>query len=484
MEVKVEQTISDRSVNIQDKISNVCYKIFTSHIFMLLLTIIAVLSFSTKTQVPGATFFICLMIIQALFVKDISCMLLPFTLISMMFINMYLATPADYSTLVALAIVFLVAFFLHFFIFRIKIKLGKQFWVLCFVSLAVLWGGGLVASFEDWLNLKVLYFTFGLSLGMLATYVACRNSMFIDKKSDCLAILAKSMVYVGVMGILMLFPYMYGLLVHQINYDIQWQNNLSTFMFISMPFAFYYSTKTNFGIVYFCLGILEYIVCFFTFSRSGMLLGTVLVILLIAISFFANKRKIKWLNLIPTALLIAIAIIILSNPETIEMIKQITKIDFENEARAGLIETAIENFKRNPLFGVGLGFVGDDYVNKGFTIYLIHSAPFQVLGSFGLVGILAYGIQFFQRIYITLGKAKIFNFYIFMSLAALELMSLVNPGVMCPLPYGLLLVVICTIAEIANEKNTDESEQLKYKFMIKHYAKINDKLIKKAKEQE
>lgn len=459
---------------LQVKVSDFIYSICTSHIFYLFMTAISAICFATQNQVVGGCILITIMIVQALFVKDISVMFLPFCLLSMMLINLYKATPNDFkNSLLPLAGVFLVAFVAHFIIFRIKLQRGKQFWAICFVSLAVIWGGGLLTPLEDYFKPVNIFFTCGLSIGMLMVYVACRNSMFIEGKCDALKVISKAMIYVGIMGVMIIFPYIYFLLFNKVEFNIQWQNNLSTFMFVSMPFAFYYATKSKFSVVYFCLGIAEYLVCFFSFSRSGMLLGTMLIVVCIVTSFVTDKRKTKWINLLPTALFLGMGLIVMLHPDAIEKLKQILEIDFGDEVRTQLMETALRNFMHNPLFGAGLSFVGDDYVNKGFTIYLYHSSIFQIIGSFGLVGLAAYGFQFGQHMKIMFGKAKIFNVYLMISFCALHAMSLVNPGIISPLPYGLLLIVIATIAEIANEKNSDPSEGLHYKFMKKFYKKHN-----------
>ena len=73
----------------------------------------------------------------------------------------------------------------------------------------------------------------------------------------------------------------------------------------------------------------------------------------------------------------------------------------------------------------------------------------QVVAGLGLVGILAYGYQFYLRLKTTFTYVKSSSvkhsfaaITLFMSYIGVLLMSQVNPGLFCPFPYSLLTVMI------------------------------------------
>ncbi|MCL2195559.1 MAG: hypothetical protein FWB76_06365, partial [Oscillospiraceae bacterium] len=71
----------------------------------------------------------------------------------------------------------------------------------------------------------------------------------------------------------------------------------------------------------------------------------------------------------------------------------------------------------------------------------------QIIGSFGAAGILAYGWVYLNRARIFLQRRSPFHVTLLLSWVAVELMSLVNPGVFVPVPYLLLVVIFMVVSE-------------------------------------
>ena len=83
------------------------------------------------------------------------------------------------------------------------------------------------------------------------------------------------------------------------------------------------------------------------------------------------------------------------------------------------------------------------------------------IGSFGLLGVAAFGYQFYNRMSTVWKRVTHFNITLFISYAGLFLMSLVNPGEFCPMPYGLmatLLFIVCDKNNIAAESISSNTE--------------------------
>jgi uncharacterized membrane protein YobD (UPF0266 family) len=83
------------------------------------------------------------------------------------------------------------------------------------------------------------------------------------------------------------------------------------------------------------------------------------------------------------------------------------------------------------------------------------------------VGIVAYAYQFIKRNMLIWRKATLFNMTIFLSYVSLEMMSLVNPGVFCPVPYLLFVTLFMVVVE----KSDGEIQE---KIFILKKKKINE----------
>ena len=86
-----------------------------------------------------------------------------------------------------------------------------------------------------------------------------------------------------------------------------------------------------------------------------------------------------------------------------------------------------------------------------------HSSPFQVIGSFGIVGIAAYGYIFVARIVYFARRNTLTNKFIFIAYIGMQLMSLVNPGLFSPVPYLLMMTLLFVIMD----KIKDDPEEIR-----------------------
>jgi len=76
----------------------------------------------------------------------------------------------------------------------------------------------------------------------------------------------------------------------------------------------------------------------------------------------------------------------------------------------------------------------------------------QIVGSMGLVGVVAYAYMFRQRISLLRGcKDRDFALAVFFSYLGILQISLVEPGIFCPLVYGLQITMYFIAAERAEE---------------------------------
>ena len=127
-------------------------------------------------------------------------------------------------------------------------------------------------------------------------------------------------------------------------------------------------------------------------------------------------------------------------------------VDFDNksEVRWKLLARGFEDFAKNPLFGSGLGYCGnaDLFAGKQGTINWYHIFISQVVGGLGIAGILAWGYQLYTRACLSLRVWRTTDFGFALCYFGLFLMSQVNPGEFCPVPYAFLAV--CFFVAIEN----------------------------------
>jgi len=244
--------------------------------------------------------------------------------------------------------------------------------------------------------------------------------------------------------------------------QFQWRNNLSTMLMLAMPFVFYMSVKRT---SYLVLGFIVYGCILLSGSRGGMLFGGIELLICIVTLIVVDKRKRK-INLvilagIMIACVFAMSDVIFLLSKTFERFQS----KGENRIRYGLYKRAIEDFKSNPITGRGIGYMGNRDIHKSakFALCWYHSSVFQIIGSFGIIGIIAYVNQYINRLKIFLQNRKnFFNITVFISYIGIELMSLVNPGVFSPIPYLLIVTMYFIIIDNCNtQEDMDAYYRLK-----------------------
>ena len=358
---------------------------------------------------------------------------------------------------VAIPAVFAAVF--HFIKYRGKFKIGRSFWGLCGVTAAVTLGGLGTISVAEYFNGTSLFYVFGLGIGMIAFYLLVKSQVDTDEPQN----IARIMYMVGLLSAFSIYwmyitnwdmAIKYGGMLHP-----QFGNNLSTLMMMALPFTFYYASKRC---VDFISTIIIYGAIAISGSRGGLLMGTVeMAILLVFFSILGQKGKrgianriiyigsllgaaVALWTLLPTIARLGNFIDNVSGMSRIEIIKtvfnNIMNSEDTGDTRVRLFGRMISDFKSNPLFGTGLGYTGntDLYAPVKGAMCWYHMWLPQIVGSLGTLGILTYGYQLVDRFVIVFKNSKFLMLTFFMSYVGLLLMSQLNPGEFCPMPYAAL----------------------------------------------
>lgn len=353
------------------------------------------------------------------------------------------------------AIPIAILFFTHFFRFRTKLSKGSCFWAIFAASAATTLGGAGIISAKEYFSPTSIFYVIMLGFGMLLIYCYLCSALKQREEYEFSDRFSKMMASIIPMLSVCLFQEYFSRREEFLEVlgiiPFQWRNNASTLLMLAMPFAFYLSAKF-YG--WFFAGILSYAAILFSGSRGGMIFGLAELILCIAIMIFIDKKHRKYSVI---TICICIAGVFLLKETLLDVIDYTIERLFdpgENSIRLGLIPRGIEDFLSNPLFGRGLGYMGNRDIHESaeYTLCWYHCSPIQVIGSFGIAGAAAYGFLVFKRIRLFIKNLTFFNIMVFASYIGIEMMSLVNPGVFAPFPYLFLVTAFFVIIENCNSE--------------------------------
>lgn len=343
-----------------------------------------------------------------------------------------------------------VALFLHFCLYRQKIRVGETFPGLCLVSIAVtlsVWRNGLGEI--KWIS---LYYLLGLGFGLLAAYLLLRSQLKAEHPYDVKQKFAVIMTLMGVfVCVCIVVVYAKGWRYWKRGGFLS-SNNLATLLLMAMPFPTMLSLKKKLWLPFLFLFFAGTVM---SSSRGGALVGAVELLLCLFYLFFRD-RKYRYYYLSSVAVFVVVGLIAFSYVaryvwdyaefssadslwERVRMMYDHVK----NDPRARFLSRMKTDFLSDPMFGRGLFYRGNEdlYHPKTGAMNWYHIWFAQVIGSMGIVGIVAYGYQLAERIVVAVRHGSAENRAFFLSYVGLFLMSQVNPGEFCPFPYAMLAVI-------------------------------------------
>ncbi|MBR2340462.1 MAG: O-antigen ligase family protein [Clostridia bacterium] len=418
-----------------------------------------------KFQVGGVVTFVLIICAMLILCKDITVTTAPF-----LYLCVYACMKYDsfdvYIKLWWLAIPAVYALFYHFIKYRQPIVIGKSFWGILTVSVAVTLGGVGFIPASEYFNPIALYYTLGLGFGMLLCYVLIKSQIGNANGEMAKKRILTALYCMGLIASLCVFiQYIWSwdilLETGKVLENLTSRNNFSTFIIFALPIPFYFAIKNPYHLisaaVMFGANIL-------TGSRGGMLFGTVELFICFAyLIWFTDSKKMRIIYASSVAALVAIALALLDPFLNFwnaryggagATFEENLKYDIRYEflfGRKGYNEGSrvINNFLSNPLFGQGLGSTAnlDIYNPKKGALCWYHMMTPQIVGSLGIAGILGYGYQLINRVWLSVKRINPFALALTVSWLGVFMMSQVNPGELCPLPYELLVVMMYIFIE-------------------------------------
>ena len=430
-------------------------QIFESIPFAVFETLFAAFIVALGQEVAGAVAFVALLCIKLVVCDDVLTTTLPFLLLSAFVTNCYDSFHIfiGYIVWAPLAIA-CVAF--HFTVYAKPVKTGASAYGIFFVTVAVMLGG--IGRFSAMEYIKGAYYIFGLGAGMLAAYYLMKSQFAVRRAYSLKERFSLIMTLWGTLcSAMVLLGYakvFFGLDTG--GYSIGFsRNNISTMLMFAMPFPLFLSFKHKwfslFTPVFFAT------LCVTT-SRGGLLFGGVEFIVCCVYWVLSNAQTAKMRLQLAGVCVAVSAVIVACFSKTIYDVlwgRLLGNENFVNDTRVKMLFQSWEKFLESPVWGTGLLDNATEYgqIKKMGAMGWYHMMIPQVIASMGLIGVAAYAFQCVQRCKSVFTRTSKWSLCLGISYLGVLMMSQVNPGEFCPLPFELLAVLLFILQELRLEEN-------------------------------
>ena len=431
-----------------------------SDLFYVAQTVMAALFVVFGEEPLGILFLAGILALVLVISNDIMPTLLPFLLLCTIATNCYdsfnyfIDLISSFGIYAIYAPLVLTCIILHFILYGLPMRgSGKSIFGIGAVSLAVCLGGIGEFSLEEYL--QGFYYLFGLGLGMMIAYFIMRGKYFTYRSYDFKRKFSLAMSMVGFACIAMVIC---GYLriefkvldIKQYHYRFVpgfSRNNICTLLMFAMPFPLYLAAKK--GSTLWAIGTpLIYAAIAISTSRGGLIFGGAEFGVCCLYWILVGEKK--WARFF-ICVAAAVVLLLLFGGMVWEIIESrlLSSNAIQGSERARMIEQAFERFFKDPIFGSGIldDSIAYGQANKKGTMAWYHMMVPQVIGSMGLIGVFAYGYQIIGRSKLILQNKSTWSLCLGLSYLGILLMSQVNPGEFCPLPFELLTVLLFILQE-------------------------------------
>lgn len=410
------------------------------------------------TQVAGVAAFVLLISFILVVSDDITAVFCPFLILCVFACDCYNSFSV-FSRMWWLGIPAVAALVFHFVHYRMPLVVGRTFPGIVAVGASILLGGVGTITLREYFAPTALYYTMALSVGMAAVYLLVRPQLERPAEFDRAEKHAEIMY---AMGVFVCLEAVFNILIRIEPIirtgcipEIQQHNNFATFLLFALPFPFYFARRNRRHLFVAALML----VCLFASDSRGAVITTAVVLPFLIAYLVVTSRK-KWGKRLTVITVAVFAVIgICGVCAMICFFKRIgAGFISPNEPRYRLLVRAFEAFRKNPVFGTGLGDTGnvDIYNPKAGAFYWYHSLPLQIIGSLGIVGVAAYVYQALARMVAVTRRLDPATAALGISYLGVLIMSCFNPGEFVPFPYEMMVVVTFALVEhVSSDKRSE-----------------------------
>ena len=238
-------------------------------------------------------------------------------------------------------------------------------------------------------------------------------------------------------------------------------NNIGCVIAMCLPAPLYIAVTERHGWRYLLCGFVLMVALLLTQSRGAILFGLIVFLAGLIIVLVKSEKNERKLHLILIGVLAAVAIIVfvIFFGKISALFASLPKNFFDNNGRNPIYKKGWEQFLADPFFGVGFyecdGFRWGILPKDAFLPPRYHDTYIQLLASGGIFAICAYLYHRVETLLVFFKKPSCEKTFLFLSVAALILTSIVDchffnfgPGLF----YGIVLVFAEKIGSQRNEK--------------------------------
>lgn len=436
-----------------NRLCEVTEKFWLSRWYFPILLVIATTFLVLDQQVMGVAALLTVTIWLLALCPDAMAALCPFMML-------FLLAGPEYDDLsvfmpcVPLALPLLLAALLHLALWPQTLRVGRSGYSLALVSLATVFGGSGVISQKDYFSPIALYYVIGLGGGLLILYVLFRSHLARERSYDLCERFMAIFYTIGLLTVALILTH-YGhhwqeFLALGGVLDFNYRNFCATVLLTTLPMPFYFARKNRLHLL---VGVLFEMALVLSGSRSALLFGAILTVLC---CIYLVRYGVVPMRVMLAAGAVALVAIVWFGADWLLSFYQTRmtgtgELSRGDEIRVELLACSLNDFLRHPLFGIGLGNrVHSDvfsFVSGSMTFY--HNAVAQVIGSMGLLGIVAYGRLVIDRVMLLCKERNPFTSAMTLSYMGMMMVSMTNPGVFCPFPNAVMMVMAFAMVEEA-----------------------------------
>lgn len=438
-------------------------KVYNSSFYLPVLVLMAAIAAFTGTALECMYIYVAICVFMMLFCDDLLSVLAPILFTLQISVEYY----KDYSQLTQYmwyAIVpFAAAMLFNLIYYRRPFVKGKFLYPLAAVSVALVLGGIGVISAKEYFSATGLYYMLALGAAQLAFYMLFTSRLENKREYDRVVRVAQIVYAAGMVFVFVVLGF------YAENFEkflekggvlfFKPRNYVTSIFLMSIPMVCILAKRSN---IYLIGAAFMYGAMLLSGSRSGLLFGSVIVLVCAVYLYITNKKSRRLYNwLFGAAIVFGIAAAVAVIPKLYSA--RFASGSVGDKTRIEFIKRGISNFLEHPLFGIGVGSTKDITIFKAYvpgSLMFYHNIVIQIISSTGLAGAAAYGWQLALRVK-TLAENRKSELVVFgFSYLGILMMSFTNPGIFCPFPEaGLLTLFFALIEKESKTRNITEEEK-------------------------
>lgn len=436
------------------------YALWNGKFYFPVMFLITVVALVFHMNVAAMFFFIAVCIYFFIFSDDLMSMIMPLFMIFLLASTYFKDLTVLMKYLPFAAIPFAAAAVFNLIHYGRAYVKGRMLYPLIAVSAALIIGGAGVIPLDEYLLPINFYYVLGLGAFMIFIYCLSLSRLQNEREYDRVERLAKILYFVGFAAVFTVLVFCADNIETIIRKGrlifYKPRNFVSSVLLMTMPAACLYIKKNNWHILSL---LFMYVGMVLTGSRSGLLFGTALLGLCAIYVYVTNKDSRKLYNIILLAMIIPVGYIAVKYIPAMYS-GRLTNGSFisADETRVKFIKLGIEDFLNHPILGIGMSNQKNIEIFPGFfpgCLVFYHNILIQIPASLGIVGVGAFIWQFAERIKLSLATRKTRYFIFTLSYIGILMMSLTNPGILCPFPETALLVLVFSMMENSIRTNNN-----------------------------